>query len=1421
MEVAANLVALVQAAHKLYEYGNDVIHARDEQKTILTSLQAIADVLHAIQDRETLARQNPNDQWYKGLLALSTSATPATAGKALIPDPTRKGDGALVRLKKAFAYLEIELKPKSGYAGFRQRWAWTHDKKKIMDLVAQLDQLKAHVDSVLQQDHFQLSIAIQTTGLDTNRRLQDLQQTDTTVRNDVESLKLTGADTVNRLQDLQLQGADQTSRVDSLINGSKTIRITTDDTHARLIRLEAAHELKEQRQERKAIIEWLSPLQFLRRQSDIFNGKVLLGDNFLESDEFKAWSEGRPWILYGYGMPGSGKTVLSSIVVDRLRKTLGPAGVPVLCMYLNYKERHQTLANLIGSLLKQLIQYEDDDFRSPQVKRLFREAAREASPLLQDLYEALKAEIMTFSRVVLVVDALDELPALEAELLDRLRNLTEAGLNIMITSRPRDEDTAILVKCNNCGKLPLKLYNRCEICDGGYFDLCQACVNKGIHCLDRAHQLVQPMDEVTIDIEPTDEEIKRYVEHELLKELNLGKAATRDPRFRPSTRGSTRLGRICQQMPELQMMIPQNIQVSCNGMFMLANLYMTAIKAKTSAEEVKAALENLPRGYDESYKATMERIDHATMSNPNDTTSSLAKRTLMWVACSYRSLSLAELQEALEIDLEKPDVRMLYPYDKQTLLDITAGLLYIDSDEKHVRLCHATAQEYFDKSQEIWFPDSPSRIARSCLQYLDRHEFSAPSEGLPEDEEIDKRRVEHPFLQYACSFWGNHASDAGQSEKVHRAITRYLGDAGKVDAFTQLASYLNSEGSENWDVRKGANGLHVAAWFGLTEVIRPLVQSGLDVNSQDPVGGQTPLIFACRRGHPSTVSLLLEQGATVNTRNCQKSTALFDAVIGNHAEVVAILLRKPELNVNEEHLHSAERTALMFAVRNEYFEIVGQLLEDPRTAINKKDLDGCTALTIAAKAGSLISIGYLLEHNAIDLNATDSNGNSALFHAANQNDGEIVRLLLSAGANPFIKDQDGGTALLRAIDRGNNAVVEIMLEYDSVDDSIRDDYGRTLLHGSATTGRADIAKMLITNRLDKDAQDNYGRTPLHEASRTGEAEVISLLLAVGANIAITDHWDRSARDVAWMNRQAEVILLLENKPANAASIQALLSNYPNIEDLPIWSLTNFDQIELLNAAIKDRPGSLFHLDPDTDNTALHTAVLANKPLFLKTLLSAGLSPDALNMQSRTPLHLAVSFNYIPCAQILLAHRPFPDVNIRDEFHQTPLLITQIKGFYDIAFALIEAGAYIDPEIIQVQALFFLAVEFGKGKAIERLIDAGAMVGAKNAAGKTAWRIAREVVGIEEDIGDVMRVLRANKSRMVGRRGGSESTVVGEEEEDEEDDNRKFQMSAFRRRDIFDEDDEDSKIVGIEEVEEAEEARASRRRKVRVREPIAA
>ncbi|KAL9601193.1 MAG: hypothetical protein Q9219_002693 [cf. Caloplaca sp. 3 TL-2023] len=1006
----------------------------------------------------------------------------------------------------------------------------------------------------------------------------------------------------------------------------------------------------------------------------------------------------------------------------------------------------------------------------------------------------------------------------------------------MITSRPRDDIFRYYPTCKNCQKTPLRMYHYCDVCDNGLFELCQECVDSGIHCYEKNHELAEPV-EVFVDIEPTDDDIRRYVKHELKHVLELGHRPSRDRKHTSSKRGTTRLGRICRDDPELQTMIPDAILASANGMFMLAKLYMSAIQVKTSPGEVRDTLEHLPEGYDDSYKATMERIETTGLINPNDTSSTLAKRALMWVACSYRPLSLSELQEALAIDLDNPDVRSLYRYDKETLLEITAGLLFVNGDETSVNLCHTTASEYFTKTQAIWFPHAASKISQCCLQYLGRPEFAEPCGGFREYEAFEERKRKHPFLAYAYLYWGNHAYDAGSDEKVQDAVIRYLEDTNRVDSFIQAAWYLNSAGSATWDVRKGATSLHVAAWFGLTKVTMDLLNQGSEIDAQDPADGLTPLMLACRRGKVDVARLLLERGASINTRSHAESTALFEAVMANQSPVVKTLLGSSKLDVNEEHLLNSERTALMFAIKDNYTDIVSLLLADPRIDIDKVDLEGNTALMFAAKAGQTDSLSQLLEQEKISVDIVDQNKSSALIHAARNGWTEIVDRLLLKGANPLIKDLDGGTALLRAIDNGHTAVVQRLLESSDASSQEKDHAGRTLLHGAAINGYSEIIKLLIEQGHDKDAQDDKGRTPLHDASRNGKTEAVTTLLSLGANTHLEDTYDRTPWTVAWLNGQSQTMLLLDHHhhhhhktpSTQPSSKEKEEDEYPNINALPIWSLAKLGRADILTQALKHRPETLYHLDPDTDNTALHTAVLARNVPILKLLLGAGLSPNTPNAQFRTPLHLAVLLGSVACTKVLLSSSSTTTtnpllLNTPDTFHQTPLLVAQIYSHLEIALLLIEAGAEVDPHVVRVQEMLFAAVEFARPLAVQKLLDKGGSVLVKNRAGKTAEGVAREVAAAgvrmgragsrmedgangdekeeaEEDseeenrIGRVLQILRANKSLYVHVRSDDAPTTTMENE------SVHFSLRRSGGWMCFDDDEEEEEDKGDEKKKE--------------------
>ncbi|KAJ7181444.1 hypothetical protein C8R43DRAFT_869449, partial [Mycena crocata] len=108
---------------------------------------------------------------------------------------------------------------------------------------------------------------------------------------------------------------------------------------------------------RGEINEWITPLNFFQRQDDIFSSwQPGTGEWLLANTQFQDWKNGCGKILWCRGMPGAGKTVLASMVVDHLRNGVQDGKTCVTIFFPCDKETGtQTPLNLLASLWKQLI----------------------------------------------------------------------------------------------------------------------------------------------------------------------------------------------------------------------------------------------------------------------------------------------------------------------------------------------------------------------------------------------------------------------------------------------------------------------------------------------------------------------------------------------------------------------------------------------------------------------------------------------------------------------------------------------------------------------------------------------------------------------------------------------------------------------------------------------------------------------------------------------------------------------------------------------------------------------------------------------------------------------------------------------------------------------------------------------------------
>jgi len=122
-------------------------------------------------------------------------------------------------------------------------------------------------------------------------------------------------------------------------------------------------------------------------------------------------------------------------VVNHLQAIFKDDNVAIACIYCNYKEQaEQTASNLVASLLKQMV-YNHFTI-SDHVKSLYEcHIEQNTFPSLDDFAKALKSEIRMYSKVFIVVDALDECREDDGTRANLLRALRSLGVNLMVTSR--------------------------------------------------------------------------------------------------------------------------------------------------------------------------------------------------------------------------------------------------------------------------------------------------------------------------------------------------------------------------------------------------------------------------------------------------------------------------------------------------------------------------------------------------------------------------------------------------------------------------------------------------------------------------------------------------------------------------------------------------------------------------------------------------------------------------------------------------------------------------------------------------------------------------------------------------------------------------------------------------------------------------
>src|SRR5262249_25525438 len=299
------------------------------------------------------------------------------------------------------------------------------------------------------------------------------------------------------------------------------------------------------------------------------------------------------------------------------------------------------------------------------------------------------------------------------------------------------------------------------------------------------------------------------------------------------------------------------------------------------------------------------------------------------------------------------------------------------------------------------------------------------------------------------------------------------------------------------------------------------LKSGAEVNRRSD-GGLTALLFAVREGHQDVVKSLIAGGASVNEKAPDGTAPLMLALINAHWELAVCLLDNGA-DANAADPRSSALHVLAFMRRPgrhysmKYFQPVptGRLTSldlakalirhgadvNNRISWKEQPKEKFTLLEVDSPKDILVGRCYLLYGGA-----------TPYYLAAKHSDTELMRLLLSNGADPLIATVDNVTPLMAAAGLGywpgerpgnNNGVTDeealeaVKLAYENdprVDNTVKY-FGDVQVEGDGVTLRWSLA--LNKNYLDRGDIRWGGSTVMHGAAARGVNGVVRFLFEKG------------------------------------------------------------------------------------------------------------------------------------------------------------------------------------------------------------------------------------------------------------------------------------------------------------------------------------
>ncbi len=299
------------------------------------------------------------------------------------------------------------------------------------------------------------------------------------------------------------------------------------------------------------------------------------------------------------------------------------------------------------------------------------------------------------------------------------------------------------------------------------------------------------------------------------------------------------------------------------------------------------------------------------------------------------------------------------------------------------------------------------------------------------------------------------------------------------------------------------------------------------------------------------------------------------------------------------------------------------------------------------------ALALIAANGDVDAPEASGNGTTALHWAVYQQDTELVRALLDAGATPATQNQFGSTPLMEAAVTGHAGIIAMLLEAGADIESANYD-NQTALMAVARTGNIDAARLLLEAGADPNAFETWGgQTAIMWAAARRHPDMIRLLAEHGADVSARSF------DRVWERRTTA-----EPRPKNYDTGGMTAALFAAREDcvacIPVLKEVGAD------------------LDVGNRNgvTPLLIALLNLRWNTALALIDAGADPSQWDVFGRSPVYVAVDLD----ARLSSGHPDIPS------FDTTKPI--------EVLERLLEAGAHPDIPLRQRQP--YRNVTFDRG-----------------------------------------------------------------------------------------------------------------------------